>query len=128
MSTKRQSRPNDGALKRDYEPMSLQSVTCFATREDDHRTRQAEWLIGLYQKVPVDRIKRYQLLDDTTVIISRKLQEFLLCENDAHLFPLQLTGDKAAGDKAAGDKAAKDMEDKDMEEEAMAPVEMIELF
>jgi len=101
--------------------MSLRSVTCFATREDDHRTRQAEWLIGPYQKVPVT-------LEDTRVVISRKLQEFLLCKNAAHLFPLQLTGDKAAGDKAAGDKAAKDMEDKDMEEEAMAPVEMIELF
>jgi len=59
----------------------------------------------------------------TMVVISRKLQEFLLCKNAAHLFPLQLTGDKAAGDKAAGDKAAKDME-----EEVMAPVEMIKLF
>jgi len=76
----------------------------------------------------LDRIKRYQLLEDTTVVISRKLQEFLLCKNAAHLFPLQLTGDKAAGDKAAGDKAAKDMEEKDMVEEVMAPVEMIELF
>jgi len=76
----------------------------------------------------LDRIKRYQLLEDTRVVISRKLQEFLLCKNAAHLFPLQLTGDKAAGDKAAGDKAAKDMEEKDMVEEVMAPVEMIELF
>jgi len=138
-------------LKKDYEPMSLQSATCFEMREHyqsqgNNRTRQAEWLIGQYQNVK-----------DTTVVISRKMQEFcfvaafplaahwgartiwkLVTDPDVSEGREGVSGsgeagdkaawDKAAGDKAAGDKAAKDMEEKDMVEEVTAPVKVIKLF